>query len=402
TVDIAEGESVHLRVLRTGKPIRGAALRVGPAKRQVVVNGAPIYVQGQLQGSVGVIHDVSEIYRLSRELAEVKTRIRYLEARHTFDDIVGESAAIRRAKDLALRAARTPVTVLLSGESGTGKELFAHAIHHASDRSDQPFIRVNCAAIPKDLLESELFGYEEGAFSGARKGGRKGHFEEADGGTLFLDEIAEAPLPLQSRLLRTLQEREVVRVGSSRPHHVDVRLIAATNGDLAELVERGEFRQDLYYRLNVMSIHIPPLRERPEDIPGLAAHLLDKISNDYFQRTLKDFAPETVAFLQRQPWPGNVRELENAIGRALICVQAEDPAIEPVHLVGSAGTRPPPAAGPASAYAGGSYAELKDAWEKELLQAALGAHGGNRTAAAKALGISIRAFYYKMEHHGLA
>ncbi len=401
TVDIAEGESVHLRVLRTGEPIRGARLRVGPHKKEVVVNVAPLIVRGELRGSVGVIHDVSAVERMSKALAAARQRIRHLEAKHTFDDIVGESRAITHAKTLARRAAETPATVLLLGESGTGKELFAHAIHHASERRDQPFIRVNCAAIPRELLESELFGYESGAFTGARKGGKKGHFEEADGGTLFLDEIAEAPAELQARLLRTLQEREIVRVGASRPRKVDVRIIAATNADLGKLAERGEFRLDLYYRLNVMPIYIPPLRERREDIPLLAAHLLVKISHDYYQRTLKALAPATVEFLRQQSWPGNVRELENAIGRALIHVQAQDPAIEPSHLVGAGAPRPSPA-DDAGGYAGGAYAELKDAWEKRLLVSVLEAHQGNRTTAAKSLKISIRALYYKLQHHQLA
>ena len=186
-----------------------------------------------------------------------------------------------RAKELALRAARTPATVLLLGESGTGKEMFAHAIHHASERREQAFIRVNCAAIPDTLLESALFGYEGGAFTGARPQGQRGHFEEADGGTLFLDEIADAPLAAQAKLLRALQEREIVRVGSSTPRPVDVRLVAATHDDLDALVASGRFRQDLFYRLSVMPIRIPPLRERREDIPGLARSLLARICAEY-------------------------------------------------------------------------------------------------------------------------
>ncbi|MBI5018273.1 MAG: sigma-54-dependent transcriptional regulator [Deltaproteobacteria bacterium] len=401
TVDIAEGESVHLRVQRTGEPIRGARLRLGPGGREVVVNAAPLIVNGEPRGSVAVIQDLSEICRVSTELAEARQIIRRLESKHTFDDIVGDSRAIRKAKELAMRAAKTPVTVLLRGESGTGKELFAHAIHHASDRGDKPFIRVNCAAIPKELLESELFGYEPGAFTGARKEGKKGYFEEADGGTLFLDEVADAPVELQAKLLRSLQEREVLRIGSSRPRRVDVRLIAATNADLEQMMERNEFRQDLYYRLNVMPIVVPALRERKEDIPLLANYLLARVSQDYYQRTLKELAPETIEYMKKYAWPGNIRELENAIGRGLINVQPDDAAIEPAHI------QVTPTPGPAShdlpsPYLGGTYADLRNAWERNLLRSALEVHGGSRNEAAKSLGISIRNFYYKLKEHGLA
>jgi PAS domain S-box-containing protein len=232
TVDIRQGESVHLRVLRTRKPIRGARLQVGPHLKDVVVNAAPLLVGGELRGSVGVIHDVSEIRRLSEELASAKEQLRRLESKHTFEDIIGGCPPMARAKELALRAARTPATVLLLGESGTGKEMFAHAIHHASDRREEPFIRVNCAAIPDTLLESALFGYEGGAFTGARAQGHRGHFEEADGGSLFLDEVSEMSLAMQVKLLRVLQERELTRVGGEEVIRIDVRLIAATNRDL--------------------------------------------------------------------------------------------------------------------------------------------------------------------------
>jgi PAS domain S-box-containing protein len=404
TVDIAEGESVHLRVLRTRRPIKGARLRVGLRQREVVVDAAPVFVAGELRGSVGVIHDLSELKRLTEELARARQALRRLESRHTFEDIVGESPAIRRTKELARRAARTPATVLLLGESGTGKELFAHAIHHASDRRQSPFIRVNCAAIPEGLLESSLFGYEGGAFTGARAGGQKGHFEAADGGTLFLDEIAEVPLASQAKLLRALQEREITRVGSSRPIPVDVRLLAATNADLDGLVARGRFRQDLFYRLSVMPIRVPSLRERTEDVAPLARALLARICGEYRVAPL-DLAPGALAYLERYPWRGNVRELENLLRRAVIDVQPGDAELRLDHLEGTERDQVPPVPPDDATPADGarrSFAERKVEWERQLLQVELARHAGNREATARSLGITVRNLYYKLRRLGVA
>ncbi|HET8724017.1 MAG TPA: sigma 54-interacting transcriptional regulator [Anaeromyxobacteraceae bacterium] len=399
TVDIRQGESVHLRVLRTRKPIRGARLRVGPHQKDVVVNAAPLLVGGELRGSVGVIHDVSEIRRLSEELATAKEQLRRLESRHTFEDIIGDCPPMARAKELALRAARTPATVLLLGESGTGKEMFAHAIHHASDRRDAPFIRVNCAAIPDSLIESALFGYEGGAFTGARPQGQRGHFEEADGGSLFLDEVADAPLAVQAKVLRALQEREIVRVGSSSPRPVDVRVIAATHADLDALVARGEFRQDLFYRLSVMPIRIPSLGERREDIPVLARTLLARICADYRLVPIR-LSQDALDLLLDHPWKGNVREMENLLGRAVIHMQPGDEVLSRTHLdqAWGAGARAPAPAGPEVP---GRFAELKRAWERQVLEGALARHGGNRAATARSLGITVRNLYYKLGRHGL-
>ncbi|GAW31645.1 sigma-54-dependent Fis family transcriptional regulator, partial [Carboxydocella sp. JDF658] len=223
TVDIVEGESMHYKVLRTRQPVRGVRMKIGPNKKEVMVNVAPIIVNNELKGSVGVIHDLSEIKKLTEELEHARRLIRHLEAKYTFDDIIGQSEELKLAVEQAERAAATPATVLLRGESGTGKELFAHAIHNASTRSSQKFIRVNCASLTDTLLESELFGYEEGAFTGAVKGGKRGLFEEANGGTIFLDEIGEISLTLQAKLLRVLQEKEVRRVGGTKAVPVDVR-----------------------------------------------------------------------------------------------------------------------------------------------------------------------------------
>ncbi len=399
TVDIRQGESVHLRVLRTRKPIRGARLQVGPHQKEVVVNAAPLLVGGELRGSVGVIHDVSEIRRLSEELASAREQLRRLASKHTFEDIIGACPPIARAKEMALRAARTPATVLLTGESGTGKEMFAHAIHHSSDRRDGPFIRVNCAAIPDSLIESALFGYEGGAFTGARPQGQRGHFEEADGGTLFLDEIADTPLAAQAKLLRALQEREIVRVGSSVPRTVDVRVIAATHADLDSLVAGGEFRQDLFYRLSVMPIRIPSLRERREDIPVLARTLLARICAEYRIVPLR-LAQDALDLLIDHPWKGNVRELENLLGRAVIQMQPGDDVITRASFDRAEGAGAP-APGPGPEVPQRRFAELKRAWERELIEGALARHQGNRAATARSLGITVRNLYYKLERHDL-
>jgi PAS domain S-box-containing protein len=401
TADIAEGESVHLRVLRTRKAIRGARLRVGPHRREVIVNAAPLLVGGELRGSVGVVHDVSEIRRLSTELASAKLLLRRLEPRRSFDDILGDGPAISRTRELARRAARTPATVLLLGESGTGKELFAHAIHDASDRREGPLIRVNCAAIPEGLLESALFGYQGGAFTGALAHGQKGHFEEADGGTLFLDEIAEAPLALQAKLLRALQEREIVRVGSSRPVRVDVRLIAATNADLEALIARGAFRQDLFYRLSVMPIRVPCLRERREDVPLLARALLARICAEYRVAPV-DLAPDALALLQSLAWRGNVRELENVLRRGVIDKPTDARVLGAADLALAGVDAPPePDAGDPAPDGPRKLSELKAVWERQLLRTHLARSGGNREATARALGITTRNLYYKLKRHQL-
>ncbi len=242
TVDIAEGESIHMRVLSTGKPVTGARLKVGPHGKDVIVDAAPIIVKGEVKGSVAVIKDLTEIRRLTNELRRAQQMIRKLEAKYSFDDLIGKQANFVHALDKARVAAASPATVLLYGESGTGKELFAHAIHNASDRSEAKFVRVNCASLSEGVLESELFGYEDGAFTGARKGGHVGLFEEADGGTIFLDEIGLMSLETQAKLLRVLQENEVRRVGGTSNRAINARVIAATNLDLLQAVQQGDFR----------------------------------------------------------------------------------------------------------------------------------------------------------------
>ncbi len=402
TVDIAQGESVHMKVLATRRPVRGVQMKVGRAKKDVLVDGAPIMVNDQLVGSVAVIHDISEIKRLTEELDKAKQIIRTLEAKYDFKDIIALSPDMVRVVELARKAANTPVTILLLGESGTGKELFAHAIHNSSRRRHNQFIRVNCAAIPDSLLESELFGYSEGAFTGARRGGKKGLFEQASGGTIFLDEIGEVSLNVQAKLLRVLQEREIVRVGDAKPIPVDVRIIAATNIDLEKAVAAGKFREDLYYRIRVFPLYIPPLRERREEIPALARHLLRKFNQEY-GRVVEDISQEAIALLQEYSWPGNVRELENILGRAIINMRPTETVIRPEHLPQffPHGPRQTPVA---SAFVGQEARSLKDAvadFEREYLRRALEQHRGNKTRVAAQLGISLRSLYYKMERYGL-
>ncbi|WP_088187264.1 sigma-54-dependent Fis family transcriptional regulator [Desulfosporosinus sp. FKA] len=407
TVDIAEGESMHLKVAKTRQPVKGVIMKVGPKRKEVIVNVAPIMVSGQFRGTVGVLHDISEIHKLSEELERAKRIIRHLEAKYTFSDIIGDSEAIRATIAQAERAAATPATVLLRGESGTGKELFAHAIHRSSDRQKGQFIRVNCAALADNLLESELFGYVEGAFTGAKRGGKIGLFEEANGGTIFLDEIGEISLNLQAKLLRVLQEREIVRVGDNRAFHVDVRVIAATNANLEAELRTGRFREDLYYRLNVVPVIIPPLRQRKDDIPLLVHHLIASFNQEY-GRCVERIGDDALQILLNYHWPGNIRELENILGRAIINMRINETVIELLHL--------PVLPLPNSNIMDLKMLEVQDItvgeedigfealqrqWERNLLLATLQRTGGNKTKAAKLLQMSIRNFYYKLERHAL-
>lgn len=404
TADIAEGESMHMQVLKTRRPVRGARMKVGPKNRDVIVNVAPIIVDGVLKGSVGVIHDVSEIQRLTAELNRARQIIRTLEAKYSFADIIGESEEMKVAIEQAKLAAKTPATILLRGESGTGKELFAHAIHNASDRKYNKFIRVNCAAIPETLLESELFGYEEGAFSGARRGGKRGLFEEANNGSIFLDEIGELSASTQAKLLRVLQEREIVRVGGTKPIPINVRVIAATNVNLEKAIAEGAFREDLYYRLNRMPIYIPPLRARKEDIPALCRHLIQKLNQDY-GRNVEGVTDEAMVKLLAYDWPGNVRELENVLGRAMIFMKFHEVMIDVSHLpplsAPSAAPSAAPSVRPETEGELRPLDEMLGRYEAQLLEEALRRHRGNKTAAARALGISVRNLYYKLEKYNI-
>jgi two-component system, NtrC family, response regulator AtoC len=326
--------------------------------------------------------------RLRRENILLRKELR---RDYGFEEIVFTSDKMGRVVDFAKRASEYKATVLITGESGTGKELIARAIHTRSQRKDAPFVAVNCAAIPGTLLESELFGYAKGAFSGANQT-KRGLFEEAHGGTLFLDEIGEFPYPLQSKLLRALQEEEIRRLGDTKTTKVEVRIIAATSRDLAGDVERGSFRGDLFYRLNVLPIHIPPLRERKEDISPLVKHLIRK-HNEKLNSSIRGVTPQVMSEFLQYPWHGNVRELENIIERAMILSDTD--LIDKIEL----GLRE-------TEFKVGSWFDslvLNEAWhklEKMLIEKALYESGGNHTQAAKLLGISRRALLYKLRHYG--
>jgi len=400
TIDIAEGESVHIKIAKDKRPMYGVRMKVGPMKKEVLVNASPIFVNGEFKGSVGVIHDVSEMIRLVEELEDAKRMIRRIQAKYTFQDIVGKSSKMIVAIEQAKKVAKTPVTVLLRGESGTGKELFAHAIHSESNRSNGPFVSVNCAALPETILESELFGYEEGAFTGAKKGGKTGLIEEANNGTLFLDEIGKMSLKVQSKLLRFLQDREIYRIGGVNPIKLDVRIIAATNMNLEKMVEKNEFLLDLYYRLNVVPIFIPPLRERLEDLEELV-HIIIRKLNQEFGRIVEGIDKDALNLLESYNWPGNVRELENVLGRAMINMGYEERIIKKHHI-------PPLSFENVANNAIRNFDiksfKLKDvveSAERFAIERALEETNGNREHAAKKLGISVRNLYYKLKKYNI-
>jgi two-component system response regulator HydG len=337
------------------------------------------------------VRNALERQRLSREVHRLRKQIR---EQHGFGTLVGTSLPIQRLAGVVSRVAAADATALIEGESGTGKELVARAIHAESARAAHPFVGINCAALPETLLESELFGHVKGAFTGAVVA-RKGLFEEANQGTLFLDEIGDTPLPIQAKLLRVLQEREIRRVGSASPIRIDVRLLAATNRRLAELVRDGRFREDLYYRLNVVALQIPPLRERREDIPLLAAHFLTRSAKRH-SRTVPTLSPEAMALILGHHWPGNVREMENAIERAVVL--AETDTIFPGDLPPS--LRGAPAGGDASE-ATPKPRRLEDV-EREHILGTLDAYAWNQARAAEALGIGRNTLWRKLKDYGVA
>lgn len=302
-------------------------------------------------------------------------------AHYHLDDIVGESEPLRQAKKMAVEVAQTPSTILLTGETGTGKELFAQSIHNLSCRSDRPFVAINCGALPAKLVESTLFGYAEGAFTGARKKGQAGAFEQADGGTLLLDEVSEMPLNLQVKLLRVLQEREIVRVGDTNPLPVDVRVIASTNRSLADMTKEGSFRVDLFFRLNVFEIVIPPLRQRREDLVALTDFFLKKFSR-MFGKNVLEITPEAMHALMAYSWPGNVRELQNCLEYAFTMIDRRCHSITLECLPAAIGNCRPPERQLSL------YNEMMDRTERELVTKTLALCGNNKAEAARRLGIN--------------
>lgn len=403
TIDIVKGESVHMKVLETGKKIKGLPLKVGLNKTDVIISGSPIIIDGKLRGSMAIARDISEIKMATKKLKVMEQRIRDLESKYSFDDILGNSAQLEEIKRLGKNVAATDATVLLRGESGVGKELFAHAIHEASNRKENKFIRVNCSALTDSLISSELFGYEDGAFTGGKRGGQKGLFEEADGGTIFLDEVGELDLNHQAMLLRVLNEKEILRVGGTSTIPVDVRIIAATNIELEEAIKSGQFREDLYYRLMVYPIHICPLRQRKDDIPILINFIIKKLNSKY-GRAVNSIDDEALEILKNYDWPGNVRELENIIGRAMINMHFKETIIEKRHLP-PINIRLDRREGKFLEKALSKQRTLKETVaevEKRAIENALNRTNGNRSEAAGILGISIRTLYYKIREYELS
>jgi len=406
TAAIDPSQSILRKKIRS---VIGVPLAVGPRVVGIV------QVDSRMGEGQFTARDVEALAVLARQMAlaidnaRLFQRLKTAEARATgenrflkekeerqFKDIIGESAAMRRVLDLVERVRDTRATILVTGETGTGKELVARAIHYRSNRRDKLFVAQNCSALPIDLLESELFGHRKGAFTGADSD-KKGLFEMASGGTIFLDEIGETTPVLQAKLLRVLQENEIRPVGATYPRKIDARVVAATNRNLEEEVERGVFREDLFYRLNVFPIHLPPLRERGEDIPLLAEHFLQKFTREFMRPTVH-FAPEATLLLQTYPWPGNIRELENEVQRLVIYGVPGD-LVLPEHLasrIRSAQTLMDKV-GPVKA----GLKSMMEEVERWILLDTLRAHDNNKTRAAETLQITREGLHKKLARFGI-
>ena len=400
--EVIENTRMHI-VVKTGIPEIGEIQEI--RGNRMVAMRIPIIKEGKVVGAVGKVmfKDMSNFYSISKKLVNLEREIEYYKnelgkerrAKYSFEDIIGSSQEINKVKIMAARVARTDSNVLIYGESGTGKELFAHAIHSASKRAAAPFIKVNCAAIPAQLLESELFGYEEGAFTGAKKGGKKGKFELANNGTILLDEIGYMPMDMQVKLLRVIQEKEIERVGGNVVKNIDFRIIASTNKNLEESIKHSEFREDLFYRLDVMKITIPPLRERREDIVDLSNYLMKKVASKlgiYAEGISKD----AMSYLHNYNWPGNIRELENVIERALNLMDSE--------LSITTEQLPDRISKNEKKYFDRGTSDLKEiieVVEKEIIAEKLKINSGNKNKTAKQLGISRVGLYKKIEKYNL-
>lgn len=399
--DVIENTRMHI-VGQTGKAEINKPQRING--KDMVCQRVPIKMNGQVIAVYGqvVFKDVEEMGKLARKVGMLESKASYYEqelmslrsTRYNLESIAGDSSAIRMLKQIVHKSSVTDLPVLITGESGTGKELFAQAVHHESTRKIYPFIRLNCSAIPKNLIESELFGYEKGAFTGADAVGKPGKFELAHRGSIFLDEIGELPLDMQPKLLRVLEEKEFERVGGKNYIHSNFRLIAATNQELPEMIGKGSFRMDLYYRLNVIHIRIPPLRERREDILPLARHMLMQLCDESSLQPIT-FHPLAEKALVDYDWPGNARELHNVLARVLSFLDADVIQLEDLlfHLSKKERSREP-----------GYQISLKDAMvdtEKETILKALAASNNSKIMAAEMLGIHRTLLYKKMEKYGI-
>jgi PAS domain S-box-containing protein len=399
--EVIENSRMHI-VAQTGVPeINQSHLIKG---QKMVVQRIPIKKDGKVVAVFGQVmfKDVRDVTKLAKKLSLLESKLELYEqelmsirsTRHTLESIVGESEVVQSLRKEAQKAAATQFPVLITGESGTGKELFAQGIHHASARRLHPFVRINCSAIPKDLLESELFGYEKGAFTGAGSGGKPGKLELAKHGTVFLDEIGDLPLPMQPKLLRVIEDREFERIGGTSVIHSDFRLIAATNQNLEEMMAERRFRKDLFYRLNVIPLHIPPLRERQEDILPLVRHFLNQAATEAFlpEITLEHDAEEV---LRTYHWPGNIRELSNVLERVLSSLEGNTIRVSdlPFYLYRSRKI--------ASKLAAVPIREAQSRAEKEAILHTLRLTRYNKSKAAAMLGIHRTHLYKKIKKYGI-
>ncbi|HPU49827.1 MAG TPA: sigma 54-interacting transcriptional regulator [Syntrophomonadaceae bacterium] len=369
--------------------------------KEMISMRVPIYSNGKIIGAMAktLFLDISTARLLTGMISlnedTARSSSKY-QSKYTLDDIIGNNRRIVRLKTWSAQVANNSSNVLIIGESGTGKELFAHAIHHAGIRRNYPFIRINCASIPENLIESELFGYEEGAFTGALKGGKKGKFELAHKGTIFLDEIGEMPLSMQTKLLAFLQEREFERVGGSDPIHSDARIIAATNIDPEKAVAEGRFREDLYYRLNVVTFMLPPLRDRIDDIEPLVNHLIPKLNNK-LNTSIEGIEPDALDLLMNYHWPGNVRELENLLERAINLAHLDQarlllPEHFPTLLRKNTQRNTKPA----------TLSAAVESLEYQLIMNTLRSNNYNKTVTAKQLNIHPSVLYRKLKKYNIS
>ncbi len=397
--EVIENTRLHI-VTKTGKPEIGEIQRI--KGNNAVTMRIPIIESDKIQGAIGkvIFKDVDEVKALYKKLDSAKKELNFYKERlrkvngeyFALDKIIGESEKITQLKKVVVQVANTNSTILITGESGTGKEVFANAIHELSDRRDSNFIKINCAAIPESILESELFGYEEGSFTGAKRGGKAGKFELAHGGTILLDEIGDMSLNMQAKILRVLQEKEVTRIGGHQTNRIDVRIIAATNQDLQQKIKKREFREDLYFRLNVVNLNLPPLRERPEDIKILCDYFI-KIYNEKFGIYIKQIDDEALQYMIKYSWLGNVRELRNVIERAYNFVNGDTIKIE--HLPGRMTKyQKTPSVGDLN--------KILNDIEKQSIIKALETTDGNKSRAAKILGINRSGLYQKLKKHGIS
>ena len=396
-------------VLKSGKEDIGDIFVLNNGKT-VMCNRIPIKDENNtIIGvvSVATFDDMNRIEELSRKIKmlqeenhKYKKKLKELKNEmYSIDNVIGTTKAMLDIKDTIKRMAKSPIRVLITGETGTGKEVFANYIHGLSDRSEKPFVKINCAAIPKELIESELFGYSPGAFSGASKEGKIGKFEMANGGSILLDEIGEMPLSLQQKLLRVIQEKEIVRIGDKKTIKLDIRIICSTNKDIEELIKNGQFREDLYYRINVVELKIPPLRERIEDIRKLANYFIEKTNRSY-GLGINEINEDVIGLFMEYTWPGNVRELENVIERACVLVGSGELKIEDFGFFIKKLNNETNSL----VYSNSNNSTLEEAktnTEKEVIMKTLLEAKGNKTVAAKMLGIDRSFLYTKLKKYNI-